>query len=195
MVWGPWFTAQRSRHQSSLVKRLFPWSIYNNVGKYCRQQQNPICTNVFEAAELQWNWAIFTTAPREKEQTQPSDWAVVLVWTHNHSDPWAPLPCPELKRAVVICFAYISSDNTTLTAAPDPRHKSLLTKGCLAGQILNSTTFQASQKISSMALQTSWSTKALKGFIYWKKYRVKCQRKRLSTNLTPSLDKVVVKYS
>lgn len=113
--------------------------------------------------ELQLNWVIFRTALIEKGQTEPSVWAVLLVWTHNHLDPCAPLACPELKRAMVICFAYISSDSKTVTAVPDPWHKSLFTKGCLAGQILNSTTSQASQRISYMALQTSWSTKHWKG--------------------------------
>lgn len=138
----------------------------------------------------QLNCAIFRAALTGKEQAQSG-----LVWTHNHLDPCAPLPCPELNRAMVICSAYISSDSKTMTAVPDPWHKSLFTKGCLAGQILNSTTFQAPQKTSYMALKTSWSTKHWKSLYILKKYCVKCQRTRFSTNVTPSLDKLVVKYS
>jgi len=67
----------------------------------------------------------------------------------------------------VIHFAYIFNDSEIVTAVPDWCHKSLFMKGCLAGQVLNSSASRTIyQKISYIPLQTSRSTKQVWKYLY-----------------------------
>lgn len=69
--------------------------------------------------------------------------------------------------AMVIRFAYIFNDSKIVTAVPDWWHKSLFMKGCLAGQVLNSTTSQTSENILYVSTDISVYEAGMKGFIYW----------------------------